>query len=132
MKRFWPMFRKEFIQMRRDRLTLGIMVGIPVVQLLMFGYAIQMDVRDIPTVVLDQSRTPESREIVAAFQNTGNFRIVAHVDGRRALDAAIARGAAQDRKSTRLNSSHRTISYAVFCLKKKKKKKTRNRKKKKK
>jgi len=95
MKRFWPMFRKEFIQMRRDRLTLGIMVGIPVVQLLMFGYAIQMDVRDIPTVVLDQSRTPESREIVAAFQNTGNFRIVAHVDGRRALDAAIARGAAQ-------------------------------------
>src|SRR2546421_3488541 len=95
MKGFWPMVRKEFIQMRRDRLTLGIMVGIPVVQLLMFGYAIQMDVRDIPTVVLDQSRTPESREIVAAFQNTGNFRIVAHVDGRRALDAAIARGAAQ-------------------------------------
>ncbi|HYT82110.1 MAG TPA: ABC transporter permease [Gemmatimonadales bacterium] len=95
MPRFWPMFRKEFIQMRRDRLTLGIMVGIPVIQLLMFGYAIQTDVRHIPTVVLDQSRTPESRDLVAAFQNTGNFRIVAYVDGRPALDAAIARGDAQ-------------------------------------
>ena len=95
MKRFWPMFRKEFIQMRRDRLTLGIMVGIPVIQLLLFGFAIQTDVRNIPTVVLDESRTPASRDLIAAFQNTGNFRIVGHVDGRQALDGAIARGDAQ-------------------------------------
>lgn len=95
MKRFWPMFRKEFIQMRRDRLTLGIMIGIPVIQLLMFGFAIQTDVRHIPTVVLDESRTPASRDIIQAFENTGSFRIVAHVDDRRALDAAIARGDAQ-------------------------------------
>jgi ABC-2 type transport system permease protein len=95
VKRFWPMFRKEFIQMRRDRLTLGIMVGIPVIQLLMFGFAIQTDVRHIPTVVLDESRTPASRDIIQAFENTGSFRIVAHVDDRRALDAAIARGDAQ-------------------------------------
>ncbi len=95
MRRFGPMFRKEFIQMRRDRLTLGIMVGIPIIQLLLFGFAIQTDVRHIPTVVLDESRTPSSRDIVAAFQNTGNFRIVSHVDGRDALDAWIARGDAQ-------------------------------------
>ena len=95
MKRFWPMFRKEFIQMRRDRLTLGIMIGIPVLQLLMFGFAIQTDVRHIPTVVLDESRTSQSRELIAAFVNTGNFRIVDHVDGRPALDRAIARGDAQ-------------------------------------
>jgi len=95
VKRFWPMFRKEFIQMRRDRLTLGIMVGIPVIQLLMFGFAIQTDVRHIPTVVLDESRTPASRDIIQAFENTGSFRIVGHVDERRALDAAIARGDAQ-------------------------------------
>ena len=94
MPHFWPMVRKEFIQMRRDRLTLAIMIGIPVVQLLMFGYAIQTDVRHIPTVVLDQSRTPESRDLIAAFENTGSFRIVAHVDGRPALDTAIARGRA--------------------------------------
>jgi len=95
VKRFWPMFRKEFIQMRRDRLTLGIMVGIPVIQLLLFGFAIQTDVRHIPTVVLDESRTPASRDIIQAFENTGSFRIVDHVDDRNALDAAIARGAAQ-------------------------------------
>lgn len=95
MPRFWPMFRKEFVQMRRDRLTLGIMIGIPIVQLLLFGYAIQTDVRHIPTVVLDESRTPASRELIAAFENTGSFRIVGHVDGRPALDAAIARGQAQ-------------------------------------
>jgi ABC-2 type transport system permease protein len=95
VKRFWPMFRKEFIQMRRDRLTLGIMVGIPVIQLLLFGFAIQTDVRHIPTVVLDESRTPASRDIIHAFENTGSFRIVGHVDGRHALDAAIARGDAQ-------------------------------------
>ncbi len=95
MKRFVPMFRKEFIQMRRDRLTLGIMVGIPVLQLLLFGFAIQTDVRHIPTVVFDESRTPTSRDLIAAFENTGNFRIIAHVDGRDALDRAIATGDAQ-------------------------------------
>jgi len=95
MRRFWPMFRKEFIQMRRDRLTLMIMVGLPVIQLLMFGYAIQTDVRHVPTVVLDESRTPESRDLIAAFENTGNFRIVDHVNGRPALDRAIAQGDAQ-------------------------------------
>jgi len=95
MPRFWPMFVKEFIQMRRDRLTLAMMIGIPVVQLLAFGYAIQTDVRNLPTVVLDESRTPESREIVSAFAHTGNFRIVGYVDARAALDRAIARGDAQ-------------------------------------
>jgi ABC-2 type transport system permease protein len=89
------MLKKEFIQMRRDRLTLGIMIGIPVLQLLMFGYAIQMDVRHIPTVVLDQSRTPASRALLAMFQNTGSFRIVGHVDGRDEMDRAIAGGRAQ-------------------------------------
>jgi ABC-2 type transport system permease protein len=94
MPRFWPMVRKEFIQMRRDRLTLGIMIGVPVLQLLLFGFAIQTDVRNIPTVVLDESRTPQSRDIIAAFANTGNFRIVAHVNARPEADRAIASGAA--------------------------------------
>lgn len=95
MPHFWPLFRKEFIQMRRDRLTLAIMIGLPIVQLLLFGYAIQTDVRDLPTVVLDQSRTPESRDLIAALQNTGNFRFAAYVDDRPALDRAIDRGDAQ-------------------------------------
>jgi len=95
MRRLWPMVRKEFLQMRRDRLTLGVMFGIPVVQLLMFGFAIQTDVRHIPTIVVDESRTPESRDIVHALENTGNFRIVEYDNDRAALDDAIARGRAQ-------------------------------------
>src|SRR5262245_16776224 len=95
MPRFWPIFRKELIQMRRDRLTLAIMTGLPVAQLLLFGYAIQTDVRHLPTVVLDESRTPDSRDLIAAFENTGSFRIIAHVDGRPGLDRAIERGDAQ-------------------------------------
>ncbi|HZH42244.1 MAG TPA: ABC transporter permease [Gemmatimonadales bacterium] len=95
MRHLRPMVRKEFIQMRRDRLTLGIMVAIPVVQLLLFGYAIQTDVRHLPTVVFDDSRTPESRDLIAAFENTGNFTIVARVPSRAAVDDAIARGRAQ-------------------------------------
>jgi ABC-2 type transport system permease protein len=61
----------------------------------LFGYAIQTDVRNLPTVVVDESRTPESRDLIAAFANTGNFRIVAYLDDRPALDRAISRGAAQ-------------------------------------
>jgi ABC-2 type transport system permease protein len=95
MPRFWPMFRKEFIQMRRDRLTLGIMVGVPILQLLLFGFAIQTDVKNIPTVVVDESRTPASRDIIAALRNTGNFRIVAHANSRAQLDRAIDAGEAQ-------------------------------------
>ncbi len=95
MPRFPAMVRKEFIQMRRDRLTLAIMIGLPVAQLLLFGFAIQTDVRHLPTVVLDQSRTPPSRDLIAAFENTGNFRIIGYVDDRPALDRAIDRGDAQ-------------------------------------
>ena len=53
----WPMLWKEFIQLRRDRLTFAMMTGLPAIQLLLFGYAIQTDVRRLPTVVLDESRS---------------------------------------------------------------------------
>ena len=73
---FWPMLRKEFIQMRRDRLTLALMVGVPAIQLLLFGFAIQTEVKNLPTVVFDESRTSESRALVAALENTHSFRLL--------------------------------------------------------
>lgn len=78
--RLRSIFFKEFIQMRRDRGTLGLMLVVPVMQLLMFGYAIRMDVRNLPTAVYDQSRTQESRLLIRRFEATGNFEIRAHVD----------------------------------------------------
>ena len=59
-----PMLRKEFIQMRRDRLTFALMMGIPIIQLILFGYAIRTQVRNLPTVVLDESRSEQSRRIL--------------------------------------------------------------------
>jgi drug efflux transport system permease protein len=91
----WPMLWKEFIQMRRDRLTLMIMVMIPAVQLVIFGFAIRTDVRHLPTVVLDESNTAESRRLVDVMRNTGNFDVVGHVSNRAEVRRAIDRGRAR-------------------------------------
>jgi ABC-2 type transport system permease protein len=94
LSRFWPMLWKEFIQMRRDRLTFVMMTGLPAFQLILFGYAIQTDVRNLPTVVLDESRSSESRRLISVLGNTGNFRIVGDVADREELRTLIQSGRA--------------------------------------
>ncbi|MCC6244446.1 MAG: ABC transporter permease [Gemmatimonadaceae bacterium] len=89
------MLWKEFIQLRRDRLTLAMMTILPSAQLVLFGYAIQTDVRKLPTVVLDESRSAESRALVNVVQNTDNFRVVATVRSRGEAQQWIERGAAR-------------------------------------
>ena len=93
--RLWPMLRKEFIQMRRDRLTLAMLVGIPAVQLVLFGFAIRMEVRHLPTVVLDESRSRESRALVDVLRNTGNFDVTGSVASRAEVEQAILSGRAR-------------------------------------
>lgn len=88
----WPMLRKEFIQMRRDRLTLAMVVVLPALQLILFGYAIRTEVRNLPTVVLDESRSSESRALIDVMRNTGNFEITGAVASRAELRQAIERG----------------------------------------
>ncbi|HEV2104830.1 MAG TPA: ABC transporter permease [Candidatus Eisenbacteria bacterium] len=73
--RLGAMVRKEFVQMRRDPATLRLVLVVPLVQTLIFGYAIRTDVRNLPTCVFDQSRTQESRAFVQALAATGNFRV---------------------------------------------------------
>jgi ABC-2 type transport system permease protein len=88
---------KEFIQMRRDRATLGMLVGIPIFQLLLFGYAIRQDVRDLPTVVFDMSRSQESRTLVQRIAATGNFKLSrpasSYADAMHSVDGGWARAA---------------------------------------
>jgi ABC-2 type transport system permease protein len=91
----WPMARKEFLQMRRDPFTLAMLLVIPAMFLLLFGFAIRTEVRHLPTVVLDESRTPESRRLVSVLEQTQNFRIVGVVAGRAAVRAAVERGTAR-------------------------------------
>ena len=91
----WPMLWKEFLQLRRDRLTFAMMTALPAMQLLLFGYAIQTDVRRLPTVVVDESRTSESRALIQVLANTDNFTFVAAVPDRAAAKRWIERGAAR-------------------------------------
>jgi ABC-2 type transport system permease protein len=69
------MARKEFRQLARDRLTLGMIVGIPSLQLVLFGYAINLDVRHIPTALLDRSQSSLSRRLVGELVATQTFDI---------------------------------------------------------
>jgi ABC-2 type transport system permease protein len=92
--RFWPMVWKEFVQMRRDRLTLAMMTGLPAIQLVLFGYAVQTEVRHIPTVVLDESRTAESRALTQTVINTGNFDFLGEVGSYGELRRMIERNEA--------------------------------------
>ena len=90
----WPRLWKEFVKLRRDRFTLAMMVALPAVQLLLFGFAIQTEVRHIRTLVLDESKTPESRALVRVMTNTGNFDFVGTVASRAEIADRIGRGEA--------------------------------------
>lgn len=85
---------KEFIQLRRDRLTFGMIVGIPILQLLLFGFAINSDPKHMPTAVVMADPGPFARAYVAALRNSAYFDIVGSVDEREA-DALLDRGEVQ-------------------------------------
>lgn len=88
----WPMLVKEFIQLRRDRPTVVMMVGIPAIQLMLFGFAIRTEVRNLPTAVYDEARTSDSRALVQTILNTGNFRFHADATSRDEITRWIEAG----------------------------------------
>ncbi len=75
MKRLKALLIKEFIQMRRDKLTLAMMLVMPIVQLLLFGYAINTEVKHLPTIVFDQSLQQDSRDLLNSLRASGYFDI---------------------------------------------------------
>lgn len=87
--------RKELIQLRRDRLTMAMMIALPIVQLLLFGYAINTDVRNAPTAVLDDDRSARSRDFVRRMQATGFYTIVGYVHDHEELSRAFRSGRAR-------------------------------------
>ncbi|PVM82803.1 ABC transporter permease [Caulobacter radicis] len=86
---------KEFIQLTRDRLTYAMILVMPIVQLLLFGYAINSDPRDLPTAVLVQDQGPMARSTLSALVNSGYFEIVRTASSPAELDEAVARGEVQ-------------------------------------
>jgi ABC-2 type transport system permease protein len=76
-RRLWALLAKEFIQMRRDRLTFAMMVGIPIVQLCLFGFAINTDPKHLPTAVVAAEADEHVRRLLSAMEESDYFRIIA-------------------------------------------------------
>jgi ABC-2 type transport system permease protein len=87
--------RKEFIQMLRDRRMLAMVLVMPVMQLLLFGYAMNTVVDHMPTIVFDETQDADSRALVAAFHNSGYFDVVARARSQGELREAIDAGRAK-------------------------------------
>src|ERR1044072_5500926 len=97
MKRFtfhrlWAIVLKEFIQMKRDRVTFGMMVGIPLMQLLLFGFAINSDPMHLPTAIRSANEGPFARTLIEALRHSDYFALV-----RETADEAEAQRLLQPR-----------------------------------
>lgn len=93
--RFWAVVLKEFVQMKRDRVTFAMMVGIPLMQLLVFGYAINSDPKHLPMAVLSADNGPFSRTLVWAMRHSAYFSVVREVRTEAEAAALLERGEVQ-------------------------------------
>ena len=94
-RRFWAVVVKEFIQMRRDRLTFVMMVGIPLVQLILFGYAINSDPKHLPTAIYSADNSVFSRTIVWGLRNSSYFDITREAKNEAEIQQLLAQGKVQ-------------------------------------
>lgn len=93
--RLLAMARKELIQLRRDPRSLALAFALPILLLIIFGYAISWDVRNIRMAVLDQDRSAASRELVDTFQASGYFTLADRLERSGDIEALMERGDAQ-------------------------------------
>ena len=91
----WPVCRKEFTHISRDPMTLFFALAIPLLQMFLLGYAVDTNVRQIPTVVMDESRTQESRQFVEKLVASDVFRIMKAVDSNDQLYGEMRAGRAR-------------------------------------
>ncbi|MBO9590620.1 ABC transporter permease [Devosia sp.] len=94
LSRFVAVLWKEFIQMRRDRVTFGMMIGLPIIQLMLFGFAINADPRHLPTLVEVNDDGPLTRALLAGMDTSGYFDFIGQVRGPDAGEEALRRGEA--------------------------------------
>lgn len=95
MTRLLAIARKEFLQLRRDRITFGFLVVVPLVQILLFGYAANTDVRHIRTLIMDHDQSAETRDFVRSLEATGTYRAVGAATGYESIERAFRRGDAR-------------------------------------
>ncbi|HEY4140709.1 MAG TPA: ABC transporter permease [Pseudolabrys sp.] len=92
LRKTWAVLIKEFIQLKRDRVSFGMIIMLPLMQLMLFGYAINTNPRDLPTAVLFQEHNDLTRSIIAALQNTRYFKITEFPPNEVELDKLLASG----------------------------------------
>ncbi|HKX44829.1 MAG TPA: ABC transporter permease [Burkholderiaceae bacterium] len=109
VQRTWAVFVKELQQMLRDRLTFAMAIGVPVLQLVLFGYAINTDPKGLPTALIAADTGPMARSVGAALQNTGYFRIVHAGSSEAAGEALLESGEAQFMVAIPADFSRRVI-----------------------
>ena len=90
--RWWSIVLKEFTQLRRDRLTFAMIVGIPIVQMALFGYAINTNPKHLDTAIISADDTDITRSFIAALQNSSYFKVVGELPNEAAGRDALARG----------------------------------------
>jgi len=92
LNRFLAVLTKEFVQMRRDRVTFAMMIGLPIMQLLLFGFAINADPRNLPTMIDLGDNGPMTRAIVSAMQTSDYFEFVGYANGYEDGEQALRTG----------------------------------------
>ncbi len=106
LARLWAIVVKEFIQMRRDRVTFAMMIGIPLIQLILFSYAINSDPRHLSAAIVVADHGPQGRAILSALRNSTYFQFVRQVATEAEAHAALARGEVQFMISIPENFTH--------------------------
>lgn len=86
---------KEFIQLKRDRLTFGMILGIPIIQLMIFGFAINSDPKHLPTIIMQHESSPFARDYITAMKNSEYFDIIATVNSEHEAERLLDRGDVQ-------------------------------------
>ncbi len=109
LQRLWAVVLKEFIQMRRDRLTFGMMIGIPMVQLILFGYAINSNPKHLPTAVYAADNSPFSRTIVWALRNSSYFDLTREAHSAAEIKTMLAEGEVQFAVTVPVDFSHELL-----------------------
>ncbi|MBZ9686288.1 ABC transporter permease [Clostridium estertheticum] len=92
MQRFISIIKKEFIQIKRDKASFGIAIMMPIMMMVLFGYAVTTELDNISTAVIDQNHTKESREFIKSFENTGYFKITSEENNIESVQSAIDSG----------------------------------------
>lgn len=90
--RWWSIVRKEFIQLRRDRVTFAMIIGVPILQMTLFGYAINTDPKHLDTAIISADHSDITRSFISAMKNSGYFKVVEELPNEAAGREALAQG----------------------------------------